>query len=105
MPTEGVVISRQIEPTTMGATISGRVWMVRKTALAGELAHEELGEQVADHDLGEDGEEGELQRHPDREEELGVEDEAAEVVGADEERVGVRAERVPLVERRGRGRR
>ena len=35
MPTEGVVISRQIEPTTIGATISGRVWMVRKTARPG----------------------------------------------------------------------
>ena len=30
MPMLGVVISRQTEPTTIGATISGRVWMVRK---------------------------------------------------------------------------
>ena len=87
MPIEGVVISRQIEPTTIGATISGRVWMVRKNAAAGELAHEELGEEVADDDLGDDREEGELQRHPEREEELGVEDQAAEVVGADEDLV------------------
>ena len=35
MPTEGVVISRQIEPTTIGATMSGRVWMVRKKPLPG----------------------------------------------------------------------
>ena len=30
MPMPGVVISRQTEPTAIGATISGRVWMVRK---------------------------------------------------------------------------
>ena len=35
MPMLGVVISRQTEPTTIGATISGSVWMVRKKPLPG----------------------------------------------------------------------
>ncbi len=33
MPIDGVVISRQTEPTTIGATIKGSVWMVRKKPL------------------------------------------------------------------------
>ena len=68
-------MSFQVAPTAIGATISGKAWMVRKKPLTGKVPHEEPRQEVAEHDLAGHGEEGEAQRQPDRIEELAVEDE------------------------------
>ena len=65
-------------------------------ALEREIPHEELRQEVAEHDLAGDGEEGEAQRQPHRIEELAVENELPVVLDPGESARRIGGEGVPV---------
>jgi hypothetical protein len=67
-------------------------------ALQRKILHQQLSKEIAEHDLAQHRPERELQREPERVEELAIEDEAAVIAGSGKARSRVGREGVPVGE-------